>query len=236
MKNPHDRFSPSFSFGPIKRRGDQPASKPAAPPVAGPALGPPGGQPAGEPASAAGPAPSAAGSLLQWAGAPKATLAIVFTDIVSSAALGNKLGNRAMDELRRAHFRCASELVNRCGGRVVKTIGDSVMAAFHAASDALDFASAVNCDPGDDRIAVRVGIHVGPVTVEENDVYGATVNYAARVVAAPQDAEVWLSSEAKSHVDQEGAPHQALLRWLNHTGLEIKGFPGKHILWSLVAR
>jgi len=110
------------------------------------------------------------------------------------------------------------------------------MAAFHAASDALDFASAVNCDPGDDRIVVRVGIHVGPVTVEENDVYGATVNYAARVVAAPQDAEVWLSSEAKSHVDQEGAPHQALLRWLNHTGLEIKGFPGKHILWSLVAR
>lgn len=227
MKNPHDRYSPSFSFGPIKRRGDQPAPKPAAPPAAGPALGPPGGQPAGEPAAA---------TLRQWAGAPKATLAIVFTDIVSSAALGNKLGNRAMDELRRAHFRCAGELVNRYGGRVVKTIGDSVMAAFHAASDALDFASAVNCDPGDDRIVVRVGIHVGPVTVEENDVYGATVNYAARVVASPQDAEVWLSSEAKSHVDQEGAPHQALLRWLNHTGLEIKGFPGKHILWSLVTR
>jgi class 3 adenylate cyclase len=211
MKKPHDRFSPSFSFGPIKRRGDQPAP-------------------------AAGPAPSAAGALLQWAGAPKATLAIVFTDIVSSAALGNKLGNRAMDELRRAHFRCATELVNRYGGRVVKTIGDSVMAAFHAASDALDFASAVNRDPGDDRIQVRAGLHVGPVTVEENDLYGATVNYAARVAATPKDAEVWLSNEAKSHVDQEGAPHQATLRWLNHSGLEIKGFPGKHILWSLVVR
>ena len=217
MKKPHDRFSPSFSFGPIKKRGDEPAPKPETPP-------------------AAAPAPSAGVSLLQWAGATKATLAIVFTDIVSSAALGNKLGNRAMDELRRAHFRCATELVNRYGGRVVKTIGDSVLAAFHAASDALDFASAVNCDPGDERIAVRAGIHVGPVTVEENDVYGATVNYAARVAATPKDAEVWLSNEAKSHVDQEGAPHQATLRWLNHSGLEIKGFPGKHILWSLVVR
>jgi len=229
MKNPHDRYSPSFSFGPIKKRGDQPAPKPDSSPAAQP-------PPVGEPAPAAGPAQSAGVSLLQWAGAPKATLAIVFTDIVSSTALGNKLGNRAMDELRRAHFRCAAELVNRCGGRVVKTLGDSVLAAFHAAGDALDFASAVNRDPGDERISVRAGIHVGPVTVEENDVYGATVNYAARVVAATKEAEVWLSSEAKSHVDQEGAPHQALLRWLNHSGLEIKGFPGKHILWSFVTR
>ena len=229
MKKPHDRLSPSFTFGSIKRRGDKPAPEPEAAPD----------KVAGEPkpvAAVGGQAPPTEGSLRQWAGASKATLAIVFTDIVSSAALGNKLGNRAMDELRRVHFRCAAELVDRYGGRVVKTIGDSVMAAFHAASDALDFASAVNCDPGDDRIQVRAGLHVGPVTVEENDVYGATVNYAARVVAAPQAAEIWLSNEAKSHVDQEGAPHQATLRWLNHTGLEIKGFPGKHILWSLVTR
>lgn len=229
MKKPHDRLSPSFTFGSIKRRGDKPAPEPEAAPD----------KVAGEPkpvAAVGGQAPPTEGSLRQWAGASKATLAIVFTDIVSSAALGNKLGNRAMDELRRVHFRCAAELVDRYGGRVVKTIGDSVMAAFHAASDALDFASAVNCDPGDDRIQVRAGLHVGPVTVEENDVYGATVNYAARVVAAPQAAEIWLSNEAKSHVDQEGAPHQATLRWLNHAGLEIKGFPGKHILWSLVTR
>lgn len=218
MKKPHDRLSSSFTFGSIKRRQDKPAPEPQA--VPDKALG-------GKPAPAQG-------SLRQWAGAPKATLAIVFTDIVSSAALGNKLGNRAMDELRRAHFRCAAELVDRYGGHVVKTIGDSVMAAFHAASDALDFASAVNCDPGDDRIQVRAGLHVGPVTVEENDVYGATVNYAARVVGAIKAAEIWLSNEAKSHIDQEGAPHQATLSWANHSGLEIKGFPGKHILWSLV--
>ncbi len=218
MKKPHDRLSSSFTFGSIKRREEKPAPEPPA--VPDKALG---GQPA-----------PAQGSLRQWAGAPKATLAVVFTDIVSSAALGNKLGNRAMDELRRAHFRCAAELVDRYGGRVVKTIGDSVMAAFHAASDALDFASAVNCDPGDDRIQVRAGLHVGPVTVEENDVYGATVNYAARVVGATKAAEIWLSNEAKSHIDQEGAPHQTTLSWVNHTGLEIKGFPGKHILWSLV--
>ncbi len=221
MKKPHDRFSPSFTFGSIKGRQDKPKPEPA------PELP----AKADRPADQAG--PGAAGSVRRWAGAPKATLAIVFTDIVSSSALGNKLGNRAMDELRRAHFACAAELVDRYGGCVVKTIGDSVMGAFHAASDALDFASAVHCDPGDDRIQVRAGLHVGPVTVEENDLYGATVNYAARVVAQPQGAEIWLSNEAKNHVDQEGAQHHATLGWVNHSGLEIKGFPGKHILWSL---
>jgi len=178
----------------------------------------------------------AAPDLVQWAGGTKATLAVVFTDIVSSTALGNKLGNCAMDELRRAHFAQAGQLVSRFGGRVVKTNGDSVMAAFHAATDALDFAVAVNAEPGDLRIAVRAGLHVGPVTVEEADVNGGTVNRAARVVHEAAGAEVWLSSEAKIHVDQERAPQHASLQWLPHRGVKLKGFPGKHTLYSLAGR
>lgn len=215
MKKPRDRMSPSFSFGSVRKR--EPAPTPA--PEAG----------ADE---VAAPSP-AGGSLIQWAGGPKATLAVVFTDIVASAALGNKIGNRGMDALRRAHFAAAAGLVDRLGGRVVKTIGDSVMAAFHAATDALDFALAVRAAPGDGRIQLRAGVHVGLVSVEDADLQGSAVSYAARVASAGRGAEIWLSSEAKSHVDQQGEPQHANLAWVEHAGIELKGFVGKHILWSL---
>ena len=220
MADPRDRMSPSFSFGPPRR------GRPEHHPSAGAASHDTTPQQQQPPASLPG-------NFRQWVAAPKATLAIAFTDVVSSSLLGNKLGNRAMDELRRAHFTHTEELIRAHDGFLVKTIGDSVMAAFRAVTDALDFALAVHADPGDRRIQVRAGAHVGPVTVEEHDAYGATINYAARVVAGPRGAEVWLSSEAKSHIDQEGAPQHAGLKWQCHGGLVLKGFPGKHVLWSV---
>ena len=231
MSEPRDRLSPSFSFGPGRRKERDAQSRDARRPSSGPCARTP--TPAQEEAAPAGATPA---SLRQWVGSPKATLAIVFTDIVSSAALGNKIGNRAMDVVRRAHFRRAAEATAAHGGCLIKTIGDSVMAAFHTATDALDFAVAIRADPGDRRLRLRVGIHVGPVTVEEQDAHGTTVNYTARVVAVPRGDEIWLSSEAKGHVDQEGAPQHAVLQWRTHSGLDLKGFAGKHILWSLVLR
>jgi len=228
MAEPRDRLSPSFSFGSGRRKGPdrrrQDAGRASPSPTS----------PARTPAPAKGEAAPA--SFRQWVGAPKATLAIVFTDIVSSAALGNKIGNRAMDAVRRAHFGRVAELVAAHGGCLIKTIGDSVMSAFHTATDALDFAMAVHDDPGDGRLRLRVGVHVGPVTVEEQDAHGTTVNYAARVVGVPRGDEIWLSSEAKGHIDQERAPQHAVLQWHTHSGLDIKGFAGKHILWSIALR
>jgi len=225
--DPRDRFTSSFSFGRPKK-----TSQPAAPRPAPQA--PPQRQQAPAPASPSSAAPAQERvSVRLWAGASKGTLAVAFTDIVASAALTLKLGNREMDALRRRHFAWAVELVARHGGCVVKTIGDSVMAVFRAAADAMDFALAVHADPGDKRIQVRAGVHVGPVTIEEGDVYGATVNYAARVVASAAGAEVRLSSEAKSHVEQEGDPRHAVLRWQAQRDLELKGFPGKQILWAV---
>lgn len=221
MTEPRDRLSPSFFFkkppkpGQAKRETSrqQPASPaPASPPGAAPAHG-----------------------FGQWVGAPRATLAIVFTDLVSSSALGHRLGNRAMDAVRRAHFQRAGQLVDAHAGCLIKTMGDSVMAAFRAAVDALDFAVAIQRDPGDRRLRLRAGIHVGPVSVERQDAHGRTVDYTARIVAENRGAEIWLSSEAKEHVDQEGPADRGGLRWQAHGDLQLKGFPGRHVLWSLVA-
>lgn len=229
MPDPRDRFSPSFSFGRPGKRDSSPPRASTPPP-----------QPQRQQAASAppvAPAPVAADaprvSVRMWAGAGKGTFAVAFTDIVSSSALTNKLGNHEMDLLRKKHFTWASELVKRHGGCVVKTIGDSVMAVFRAAADALDFALAIHEEPGDRRIQVRAGIHVGPVSVDDGDVYGTTVNYAARVASSAAGADVRLSSEAKSHVEQEGDPRHAALRYAPLRDQEMKGFPGKHILWEV---
>ncbi len=67
------------------------------------------------------------------------------------------------------------------------------MAAFHAVEKALDYAMALQANPGHARVQIRAGIHIGPMQVEENDLFGGAVSFAARVVGAIQGAEIWLS-------------------------------------------
>lgn len=169
----------------------------------------------------------------QWAGSTKLTLAIVFTDIIESTALIHHLGNERMDEMRRAHFARARELTKAHKGYEIKTNGDEFMVAFRAAINALDFALEFHADTGDDHISIRAGMHIGPVTIEEHDVQGAAVTYAARVVSMAADGGIWLSSEIKNHIDQEKAQRHTNLCWQDHPDCTLKGFPGTHLLWSV---
>jgi len=169
----------------------------------------------------------------QWAGFDKVTLTIVFTDMVKSTALGYKLGNERMRQVRGAHFKRARNLIEKYDGYEIKTNGDEFMVAFHTAVDALDFALSLHADTGDQRIKIRAGIHVGPVTVEEQDAQGAAISYAARVMSMAADGGVWVSNEVKNHIDQEKAPHHENLQFQTHSDCTLKGFPGQHLLWSV---
>jgi class 3 adenylate cyclase/GTPase SAR1 family protein len=169
----------------------------------------------------------------EWAGDDRVTLAIVFTDVVGSTALGQELGDALMEELRRAHFDRSRKLIKQYKGREIKTIGDSFMAAFKSVGKALDYALALQTDPGHEKVAIRAGLHIGSMTVEENDVFGGTVNFAARVVSAIKGAEIWLSNEAKADLVSSGAREHTKLKWKRQEGVEMKGFNGKFTLWSL---
>jgi WD40 repeat protein/class 3 adenylate cyclase len=172
-------------------------------------------------------------SFMQWAGDDRVTLAIVFTDVVGSTALGQKLGDERMEKLRRSHFGQSRKLINHYKGREIKTIGDSFMAAFKSVSKALDYAMALQQDPGDNQIQLRAGIHIGPMTVAENDVFGGTVSFAARVVKSIRGPEIWLSQKAKKDFDGWGDERHAQLKWHRKDGVEMKGFNGTFSLWSL---
>jgi class 3 adenylate cyclase len=128
----------------------------------------------------------------------------MFLDIVGSTDLYAHLGDGKALELVRAYFEAIFSVV-ASQGRIVKTIGDAVMAAFPTPETALLSAAeamrvvAEHCtNPQTQRpLAVRVGIHRGPALVVPlngiNDFFGQTVNITARVEAAANPSELLIT-------------------------------------------
>lgn len=172
-------------------------------------------------------------TLSDWAGARKLILAVMFTDIVDSSALANRLGNQGMKEVRHQHFERARHAIRAHHGFEVKTIGDSFMAAFKTVSAGLDCALDVLRDTGHDEVQIRAALHVGPVEVEENDLFGNMVNFCARLMGQAGAAELCVSEETRSHVIQEGAEAHAELGWRPCDQVSFKGFPGTWRVWLI---
>jgi TolB-like protein/Flp pilus assembly protein TadD len=93
-------------------------------------------------------------------------------------------------------------------GRIANTAGDSVLAEFGSAVDAVQCAVEVQAtlaeansrQPPDKRIHFRIGIHVGDVMVRGGDLFGDGVNIAARLQALAQPGSVWVSSATYEQV------------------------------------
>jgi hypothetical protein len=107
------------------------------------------------------------------------------------------------------------------------------LVAFRSTDKALDYAVALHNEPGAPELRVRAGIHIGSVLPDEGDVFGRTVNFAARVVGAIKDPEIWLSDEAWSDLGDLGASRFEDLHWAPHNNVRLKGFKDGVRLWSL---
>jgi class 3 adenylate cyclase/tetratricopeptide (TPR) repeat protein len=131
----------------------------------------------------------------------RAVAVVLFTDLVGSTELRGHLGEQAAEELRRRHDTLLSQAVEAHGGRVVKGLGDGIMATFAGAADAV--AAAVAIQQGIDRLnragkapvplAVRVGLSAGDVTFEDDDVHGTPVIEASRLCGAAGGDEILVS-------------------------------------------
>ena len=76
------------------------------------------------------------------------------------------------------------------------------------------------------------GIHIGPMQVEEGDVFGGTVNFTSRVVAAVAGAAILLSDRAREDIEHLGAKHHRHLRFQRHDAIALRGFRDTFTLWS----
>jgi adenylate cyclase len=120
-----------------------------------------------------------------------------------------------LDQLREA--------TKAAGGRVIKTIGEDLMALFPspdaAASAAAAMQKAIEGMPeGTSKPGVRVGFHSGPVLNRDGDVFGDTVNLAARLVAQAKKGEIILSTDTASLL---GPMVRSLVRELH--AITVKG-------------
>jgi class 3 adenylate cyclase len=125
---------------------------------------------------------------------------VLFTDIVGSTERASRIGDRQWSRLLDAHDRAAKELVDRSGGRLVKSTGDGILATFDSPGAAIRCATALRDRLGELRIEIRAGLHTGEVQPRGADVGGIAVHVAARVMGAAGDGEVLVSRTVRDLV------------------------------------
>lgn len=116
-------------------------------------------------------------------------MAVLFADICGSTALYDQLGNETALNMITSTLNLLKQEVARHKGTLIKTIGDEIMCTFPnvmlaaQAARAMHHAIEVGKPGGEHPIAVRIGLHFGDVILKANDVFGDTVNVAARVAS-----------------------------------------------------
>jgi len=108
----------------------------------------------------------------------------------------------------REHRLVTDALVAKHGGRIVKTTGDGVLLEFPSVVDAVECAVAVQAVmaernegvPADRRMLFRIGINLGDILIEGDDILGDGVNVAARLEGVAEPGGICISSSAYEQV------------------------------------
>jgi class 3 adenylate cyclase len=123
------------------------------------------------------------------------TVTVLFTDLVGSTEILDRLGDEVGDRLRRDHFAILREAARAHGGREVKSLGDGLMLVFGSARRAVACAvsmqrriDAHNDTPDGEAMGLRIGLNAGEVINAEDDFFGMPVVVAKRLCdrAAPR--------------------------------------------------
>jgi class 3 adenylate cyclase len=128
-----------------------------------------------------------------------AVRAVLFTDICDSTALTHTLGDEGVTALVREHDRIVRAALVSRDGREVKHTGDGIMASFSSVSAAVEAAIdvqrtlAARNDDGKHPINIRIGISAGEPITDEGDLFGATVQLAARLCAHSKPGGITVS-------------------------------------------
>jgi len=124
------------------------------------------------------------------------TMAVLFADIAGSTKLYDTLGDTQAKQMVDECIALMRGIATQYGGRVVKSIGDEVMCVLPDADSgclaATDMQIKIMELPAVSNVkrAIRAGFHAGPVIEENNDVFGDTVNLAARMAGVAKAMQI----------------------------------------------
>ncbi len=129
-----------------------------------------------------------------------APVTIIFTDIVASTDLTQRLGDADAQEVLRIHNTIVREVLQAHAGTEIKHTGDGVMASFQSSAAAVDFSIIVqrrvhaHAESEPDRaFEVRIGVNAGEPVAEEHDLFGTAVQLARRICDAANSGQVLVS-------------------------------------------
>jgi class 3 adenylate cyclase len=151
---------------------------------------------------------------------------VLFTDVVASTELLERVGDAAYRQLRVDHERSVRLAVETARGRLMTVTGDGTFSVFDSPMKAVRCAEAICREAEAAGIAVRAGIHTGELEHEAMNVTGLTVHIGARVGAAARPGEVMVSRTVRDLVAGSG------LTFASRGEQELKGVSGT---WELFA-
>lgn len=129
-------------------------------------------------------------------------VAVLFTDVVGSTELLDRVGDEAAHDLRRRHFELLRDAVRDHDGREVKSLGDGLMVVFDSSPAAAAAAIAMQRAVGasEDPLELRVGIAEGETVREDDDYFGRPVVIARRLCDAAGAGETLVSGSPRGLV------------------------------------
>src|SRR5438094_9562756 len=131
----------------------------------------------------------------------------MFTDMIGYAALGQKNESLSL-ALVEEQRRLIRPILNRHNGREVKTIGDGFLVEFSSAMDAVRCAYDIQrttrefnvSAPAEQKLHLRIGVHLGDVVESQGDISGDAVNIASRIEPLAEDGGVCLTRQVYDQV------------------------------------
>lgn len=165
--------------------------------------------------------------------ADTALRAIMFTDIEGSTAVSTSQGDKTAMALVHRHDAIVDEALERCGGRKVKHTGDGVFASFTSVTRAVDATIAIqrasaNRPAEGPELAVKIGLTVGEPVEDSADLFGASVNMAARICAHAAGGQTLVSGTVRDLAIGKD------IQFADMGAIGLKGFPDPVPLYAIV--
>lgn len=162
----------------------------------------------------------------------RSPVTILFSDMESSTAMTQRLGDRAAHDILRLHNEVVREALRAHDGREIKHTGDGFMAAFASAAAAVGCAIAIQRDLAarEDAPKVRLGLNAGEPISEAGDLFGTAVQLAARACSHAAPGQILVSNVVRELTAGKGFLYSDIGE------VELRGFEDPVRLYEILWR
>jgi len=136
----------------------------------------------------------------------------MFTDIVGYTTMMGHDEEKAF-RLLKINRELQKPVIESYNGRFIKELGDGIMASFNTVSDSVNAALKIqeNCRAAREY-QLRIGIHLGEVLFENDDVFGDGVNIASRIQAISEPGSIYVSESVSANISNKKGINTRFIR------------------------